>query len=553
MAIQNYAFKTMGSFLQDNTYYIPDYQREYSWEESQVEDFWMDLDNLREAGEDEHFFGQIVVQNEREAHSEEHKYIIDGQQRTTTSIIFLSAVSTICKRLMENNCIEAQEVTEDIQIKYIGRWSNANDRLQLRLSNNDSEFFKYFIQARNLTDIEVEPKTKAQRRIKNAYEYLLGKLTSEIEGLPNEEQYPVINEYFRSFISGFKVMYVETTSLEEAFIIFESLNARGKGLETADLLKNHIFKTSKGQIEAVKKKWEEMLNNLEGGDATKFIRYYWNSKEDFVRTQSLYKKMKQGINTEGKCLQVANELEKLSTVYTAISQKDSANLFSNSKINESLKNLKIFGASSFYPVVLAMFNKQWKEADILSVISEIERLIFRNIIIANNVANKYEIFFANLAIGISGKTVGKDEICKRIAEMKISDADFAGYFDRLFITKKPIIRYIFKKINDLYASKETTISDSSNVHIEHIMPTALGKWEIGKEDHNENLWKLGNLTLLGEEYNKKISNKAFSEKKKMYKESEIHITKQLVNYPTWNIETIKQRQDELTTDALKVW
>ena len=43
MAIKNYAFKSLGSFIQENTYYIPDYQREYSWEESQVIDFWSDL------------------------------------------------------------------------------------------------------------------------------------------------------------------------------------------------------------------------------------------------------------------------------------------------------------------------------------------------------------------------------------------------------------------------------------------------------------------------------------------------------------------------------
>lgn len=33
----------------------------------------------------------------------------------------------------------------------------------------------------------------------------------------------------------------DAIKLEEAFIVFETLNARGKDLETADLLKNYIF------------------------------------------------------------------------------------------------------------------------------------------------------------------------------------------------------------------------------------------------------------------------------------------------------------------------
>jgi uncharacterized protein with ParB-like and HNH nuclease domain len=553
MAIQNYAFKSVGSFLQDNTYYIPDYQREYSWEDSQVEDFWTDLKSLRESGEDEHFFGQIVVQNDRDEQKDERKYIIDGQQRTTTSIIFLSAISTICKKLINDNCIEAREVSEDIQIKYIGRWSSTNDRLQLRLSNNDSDYFKGFIQTRNLIEPIVEPKTKAQKRITLAFNYLLSKLSSEIEGLPTEEQFPVINEYYKSFINGFKVMYVETTSLEEAFIIFESLNARGKGLETSDLLKNHIFKVAKGQFKSVKKKWENMLNNLDDGDATKFIRYYWNSKEEFVRTQSLYKKMKTGINTEGQCLQVATQLENLSVVYSAISQKDGSSVFSNQKLNDVINNLKIFGASSFYPVVLAMYNKQWEEENMLFVMKEIEKLIFRNIIIAKNVANKYEIFFAQLAVRISDKDIEIEDLIKRIHQMKISDQEFSSYFERLQISNKPIIRYIFKKLNNLYASRETVISNSSDVHIEHIMPVALGDWTINEDVQQEFLWRLGNLTLLGNEYNKKILNKVFSVKKNMYEKSEIHITKHLIKYDEWDEYSITKRQNEITCDALKIW
>lgn len=37
-------------------------------------------------------------------------------------------------------------------------------------------------------------------------------------------------------------MTVETDNINETYIIFESLNTRGKALETVDLLKNHILR-----------------------------------------------------------------------------------------------------------------------------------------------------------------------------------------------------------------------------------------------------------------------------------------------------------------------
>ena len=64
MALQNCAIETMNTFL-NNTYYIPNYQREYSWERTELEDFWDDLQTTKDNGDSlDHFFGQIVVHSD---------------------------------------------------------------------------------------------------------------------------------------------------------------------------------------------------------------------------------------------------------------------------------------------------------------------------------------------------------------------------------------------------------------------------------------------------------------------------------------------------------
>lgn len=68
MGIQNFSLRSVGSFLQEHVYYIPDYQREYSWEvDTEIDDFWMDLETLVNDKREQHFFGQVeyIIQKKR--------------------------------------------------------------------------------------------------------------------------------------------------------------------------------------------------------------------------------------------------------------------------------------------------------------------------------------------------------------------------------------------------------------------------------------------------------------------------------------------------------
>ena len=91
-------------------------------------------------------------------------------------------------------------------------------------------------------------------------------------------------------------MYVETDDINEAFIIFETLNDRGKALETADLLKNHVLRRAGDRIDIVKGHWENILDILDNIDTTKFIRHYWNATSKFTRERDLYKKIRDKIS-----------------------------------------------------------------------------------------------------------------------------------------------------------------------------------------------------------------------------------------------------------------
>lgn len=75
-------------FTRSNRFTVPDYQRLYSWKESQWSEFWADLTTLDE--EDTHFLGSIVVIQHQKSYDELNELeLVDGQQRITTISLLL--------------------------------------------------------------------------------------------------------------------------------------------------------------------------------------------------------------------------------------------------------------------------------------------------------------------------------------------------------------------------------------------------------------------------------------------------------------------------------
>ncbi len=558
MSINNFSFKSIEEYI-SCFYWIPDYQREYSWDtDIQVDDFWRDLECLVTEKRDQHFFGQIVVHidaSREEGEIKEKRYIIDGQQRTITTVIFLSVINNLFQEIYDKHEYKsARNRCEDIRLKYIGRFSEEENELKLYLGKIDKEYFENNIQVGVPSDNKKE-RVPSHNRIKSAYWFFDKKLREQINDKDDVvEMYNTLNLYYSSFIKKFKVMYVETTDINEAFIIFETLNDRGKALETADLLKNHVLRIAGNRIDNVKNNWEKLLDTLDNIDTTKFIRHFWNSQSVFSRERDLYKRIRDNITNPKESEIFTMKLIESAEIYKSLVNPNDEIYFSNSEIMRSLINLKEMNARSFYPIILALTNLKFDEIEIEKIVRRIEVLILRNCVVAGKVANKYEIVFARIAQNISNATyTTSDQVLKELNKEIITDEEFFNSFTTLKIKKKSIIRYILSEINDSLNSEIQVKKDNGKIHIEHIMPQKIGDWKVSKDDHQEYLWRIGNLTLLGCEYNKKNSNKLFDDKKEMYSKSKIDISNTLINYKKWTKKEIEERQKALAREALKIW
>ena len=125
MGIINSSFYNISTFLSQHKYFIPEYQRGYSWEEEQLTDFWQDLLQLIKDNDlANHFLGQVVVHYDRD---QKKWFIIDGQQRTSTSVIFLDVLRSILFEISDDyNIEEANDDASDITTSLIGRFTEKN-------------------------------------------------------------------------------------------------------------------------------------------------------------------------------------------------------------------------------------------------------------------------------------------------------------------------------------------------------------------------------------------------------------------------------------------
>lgn len=98
--------------------------------------------------------------------------------------------------------------------------------------------------------------------------------------------------------------------------------------------------------------------------------------------------------------------------------------------------------------------------------------------------------------------------------------------------------------------------------IEHILPQTMERngWKVvywnerfNKRSHEENIHKIGNLTLTTGPENSKLSNKGFDEKRQILKDSDWKINQELARNLEWNELKIQKRGKELFEFALKRW
>lgn len=541
-----------------NSFQIPIYQRDYSWTKEEWEDLWNDIEDI--PNDKTHYLGYLVWQPIEE--SNDSYLIIDGQQRITTLSLLALAVCKLLKDWAEEG-IETEgnlQRYEEVRKRYIGNYSLSklatDSKLELNRNNND--FYQSYLL--NLRKPQAISKLKpSQKLLQQAFDFFYEKLSGKFA---NNKSGAELSETFleRTAGSGLVFTIIEVKNDLDAFKVFETLNARGVKLSTADLLKNYLFsKASKlGQLDLdeAERRWQNIIDSLSTNDVTTFIRHYWNSRYGLERESTLFKGIRNTIKDAEQAFDLLQSLENNVVFYAGF-----GNPFDeiwNKNEQKQLKVLKYLGVTTCYSLMISALEFLPRN-EFENLLKEIVAITFRYNVSGRN-PNEAERAFSKVAVQVSKdelRTVR--EIALQLKSIYVSDADFTQLFSTAeinFRRKKDLIKYILVEMENQLSNKENQVEDAKST-IEHILPQNPGSlWEttFPIDIQSDYANRIGNYTLLEASINQKLTNEmSFDEKLEFYKKSNFQMTNDNLHFTEWSPATLLQHQQKMAKWAKGIW
>ncbi|CAM4029619.1 DUF262 domain-containing protein [Psychrobacter arenosus] len=272
--------KKLSSLFDGRTIFnIPEYQRAYAWSEVQLREFLDDLNNQKLNRS--YFLGTVLFEEKGLEGNYEIIDIVDGQQRLTTIIIFMSHLIT---RLRELSSTDEEE--ENLDLLY-ETYVKHRKQYKLRALEEDNDFFhSYILESK---DGESFIRTPSQRRLYEAKAFF----SKNLENL-SKDQLNVLKSKVDEFS---RVLVYSVKDTAEATLIFETTNDRGKGLTNLEKIKSflmyksyiasdespeRLLKTIRTRFSDIYKEYEQFNGKIEEDSILQYhfiCHERWSSKE----------------------------------------------------------------------------------------------------------------------------------------------------------------------------------------------------------------------------------------------------------------------------------
>ncbi|TBA03097.1 DUF262 domain-containing protein [Rhizobium ruizarguesonis] len=577
-------------------YRVPSYQREYVWGEQdgrgeggeQVDEYLADIFNeYQNATSDaapEYFIGTIVVCREKD----EVFDLIDGQQRTTTSYLTICALRDALTELGESPPEEMNSQIASTSVDWQGEIT-ARYRLDLQYEDAAGVLSLYADgEAKNAS----RHGTRSIRNIGNAYDTIREFLATTFKNDPKE-----IRRFYGYLTNKVKVIRIETPTVTKALKIFETINDRGVGLDSMDLLKNLLFIHAKStDFDKLKNTWKSVSDAIyrSGDKPLRFLRYYLLAMFDADTTlrEDLIYDWLQRRSTETKHatdpLGFAQKLLGAAEAYEKFSQGKS----SSGDPEAGIENTRALGGKSIKQhFIILLAGRHLSKSNFSRLATEVEKTLF-----------------VWLIVGIAGKEYERLIVDAAHQVREVGDENFDDFLETTFIRYRTELnarfrdtlqnlrayhlrqfrlRYLLAKVTqhfDLMAygpsSARSTLSDytSGGNDIEHILPYGADAAIV--EDFGEGAQdisvtqRIGNLLLLEKAINRSIGNKQYAAKLLTYQQSKFLLTRcqasgeaqkigvadkitkavnKIASYASWNKESVEARSLFLANVGTLVW
>lgn len=587
-------------FQKDVRYVIPTFQRPYVWnQDDQWEPLWNDVRNtaeryleqlalvdgnnaLAEEQTGTHFMGAVVLQQQPTAAAEiETRSVIDGQQRLTTAQILMDA---------------AQEVFEELDARVEARRMS---RLVLNAHGEGDEAFKLWP-----TSLDQDPFRAAMVNgaataehedslIVQAHDFFRLQVREWIEAaLTEEEQADRIHGLEAAMFGLLEVVVIDLASADDAFVIFETLNARGTPLLASDLVKNFVLQTATaGGIDAedlYEREWrpfedpwwrDEVRQGRIVRPRLDVFLSHWLVMEtaEEVQSHEVFAKFKQHVETDRKVIaDVVEQLRRIGGTYRGFDQTDPV-----SQVGTFLYRWRTVDTGTVTPLLLWLFSQSDEavsKSHRFQAIHAIESFLVRRMMCRLTTKDYNRLFLELMSRlrdcepGAASETV-VTYLATQSAESRRwpTDQEFEGAILSLPLYRlltRGRLRMVLEGIEECLRGD---LAEEANVvrgslTIEHILPRSWKEhWPLedaslgdqGELERERLLHSLGNLTLVNSRLNPKLSNAPWVRKREtLAQHTVLHLNRELLDSyrdTEWTEMTIRERGAALAQIAKMIW
>ena len=578
--------QTIGSCFKMMHYVVPAFQREYVWEDTEIEQLLGDIEGAFEHDSNkEYFLGTTVVYK-----NDEKLQLIDGQQRMTTFFLILCAIA---KKYMSMGT-SAMAFEQLINAPTVDIDGNTINSYTLELQYENSTKCLSNIWENQIPD-DTSSLPQSSRRLYDAYNIISKRLNTD---------YTDFSEYKRFasyFISKVVFIQIGATNMADALKIFETINQRGVTLNPMDLLKNMLFmQVDESQFDKLNSKWKSMIDELESmkEKPLRFLRYYITAtydisdvKQDFqgiINEDDIYNWLS---NNNDKCHYKEAPLKFTDDMIDGLKRfKCYLNPDDTVQGRDYLIDIKALMGKSYRLHLVPLLSSKGMDDALRAKLFKAFDLVIYYAVVNNIKSNTIERLFSSWCPSIRGITdqAGLDTFVKTKIVPTVNNWNLSYKQNFMALSMNTLQKYKIKtilaricKYVDAYRASSPDASDiadylKSKNEIEHIMPVTCG--DITKygftdqEEYDSFKNRLGNLTLLEKTLNATIQNDTYDAKVAAYHNSAFYLTKsldglidvggntainrmnrELRSWKDWNLTSVNERQEMLYTLSKKIW
>lgn len=570
---------------------VPKYQREYVWG---IREWSALYDDLVENDEG-YFLGSIICINSTTNSLNPKFEVVDGQQRLTTTSLFLAALYTILNDHKAELDEDQQADLLQLRRKLVLKKTTQDIRVVPQVQGGNLDDYMGLMAKIGIIPQRAMPNFAGLRRILKGYHYFKKRI--EDDAVSSDD---FIHQLFQILdkVNAAILVMIEVSNHADAYTLFESLNNRGTPLTSVDLIKNLLLARldtmESDNLDYYFSRWREVLNNL-GDDYSvqeRFFRQNYNAfrgalnlpfrKDErpyplgVIATRStlldIYEKL---VTRDPKGF--LDEITDNSAIYSAIILKKKDELSLEMK-NSFLDLQRVQGAPSYLFLLYLFKNKsklEINEEDIVKITRLLINFFIRRNLTDTPPTRDLTRLFMSYIEEIEQNNYKDSEVFNNLRGKLISVSASDEFFSEklhgpVYDENSGACRFILCMIAQAGMTQETYVDlwrqyDSKQFvwSIEHIFPQgpnipqawvdmiAGGDLAKAQAIQAEYVHTFGNLTITG--YNSTLGNKSFVEKRDRkdnngryigYRNG-LNLNDDVFIHDEWTVDIIKARTDRM--------